>query len=198
MSRFTRSEADEQYSTATSTLRIAKQSYEHGGSPDLLDTQHLQAVADWLSAAEERIASYRDHLLELIHGAEALSDVESGELAAMLAEIAYELFPKPGRTLFDKRSLAARATGLDSGSVNLKNFRVALADLRDEITVLVEWYDWYRGEAVHDPAGMFSAIRKKHDLTKRIAVRFDKIAVAFDRLHEEAARNKGGSSGNGS
>jgi hypothetical protein len=198
MSRFTRSEADEQYSNATSTLRIAKRNYEQGGSQDLLDTQHLQAVADWLSATEQRIASYRDHLLQLIHQAEALSDVESGELATMLAEVAHELFPKPGRTLFDKRSLAARATGLDSDSPNLKSFRVGLADLRDEIAVLVEWYDWYRGETGHDPAGMFSAIRKKHDLTKRIAVRLDKIAIAFDRLREEAAQNKGGSSGNGS
>jgi hypothetical protein len=196
MSRFTRSEADEHYASATSTLRIAKRNYEQSGSPDLVDTQHLQAVADWLSAIEERIASYRDHVLELVHDEAVLSDVESEELATMLAEIAHELFPKPGRTLFDKRSLAARATGLDSNSPSLIDFRVRLANLRKEVAVLVEWYDWYHEETTHDPAGMFPAIRMQHNLTKRIAARLDKIAAAFERLREEAAQNNGGSIGN--
>lgn len=62
---------------------------------------------------------YQHHLLEVIHEAQALSDVESEELATMLAEIANEFFPKPGRTLPDKGSLVAQATGLNASSINL-------------------------------------------------------------------------------
>ena len=190
MPLFSRSEADEQYSRATSTLRIAKRKYEKGGSPELVDTGQLQAVADWLSATEDRIASYQHYLLEVIHEAQAISDVESEELATMLAEIANEFFPKPGRTLFDKGSLVAQATGLNASSTNLRGFRLRLGELRQEVAILVEWYDWYRKGTMHDPAGMFPAIRQKHDLTKRIADRLDKIASAFAKLRQEAAREK--------
>jgi hypothetical protein len=192
MPLFSRSEADEQYANATSTLRIAKRDYEKSGSPDLVEARQLQAVADWLSTTEDRIASYQYHLQELIHQAGALSDVESEELAKMLSEIANEFFPKPGRTLFDKGSLGAQATGINASSPNLRSFRSRLGELRREVAILVEWYDWYREATTHDPAGMFPAIRQKHDLTKRIADRLDKIAVAFTNLREEAAQNKGG------
>ncbi len=198
MSLFTRSEADEQHKNAASTLRVEKRNYEKSGSPDLVEPQQLQAVADWLSATEERIASYQDHLLELIHEAKALSNVESEGLATMLAEIASEFFPKPGSTLFDdKRSLETRATRLNASSTKLIEFRSRLIELRLEVTILVEWYDWYLAEITHDPAGMFSAIRQKHDLTKRIATRLVKVAVAFGKLREETTHGESGPSGDG-
>lgn len=155
MPLFSRSEADEQYTNATSTLRIAKRDYEKSGSPDLVEARQLQAVADWLSTTEDRIASYQYNLQELIHHAEALSDVESEELAKMLSEIANEFFPKPGRTLFDKGSLVAQATGINASSPNLRSFRSRLGELRREVAILVEWYDWYREATTHDPAACF-------------------------------------------
>src|SRR5215831_7803886 len=195
MPLFSRSETDESYRNAASTLRIAKRDYENSGSPDLVEAGKLQAVATLLSATEDRIASHQNHLRELLHEVEPLSDVESGELAAMLAEIATEFFPKPGCTAFDKGSLVAQATGLSASSTNLRAFRSRLLEPRLEVSILVEWYDWYREETTHDPAGMFPAIRQKHDQTERIADRLDKVAAAFAKLREEAAQNKGGATG---
>lgn len=191
MSLFNRKEADEQYDNATSTLRIAKRDYENSGSPDQIEASQCHAVNEWLSATQDRIISHQYRLLELTHNARTLSDTESRGLNAMLTEIAMEFFPDPGRTLFDDgHSLLVRVTGLHANSSRLLQFYSELTELRREVAILAEWYDWRHAGEIQDPSAMLNTIRQKHDLTARIAFRLDKVAVAFGDLRDEAIRER--------
>jgi hypothetical protein len=189
MPLLSRKEANKRYQEAEAALGVAKMDFESSGSPSLGNAQQHQTVVDWLAATENRILSDQRYLREKVHASKALLDTETEELAKMLTELTDAFFPEPDVTLVDNdQSLEAQVMQMDPDSTALMNFRAALGAAKDEATILAEWYDWSGGQAIHDAGGMFTAIRQKHKLTKRLATRIDDVARAFRRLRAEGTR----------
>jgi len=189
MGLFSRHEATGRYDTSWAGLDVKKREFIEEGSPELVDAQLHQAVLDSLSATEDLILSYQDHLYEKVHDADKLLPEETNDLVAMLTKVMDRFFPEPGVTLVDDpNSLEARVIRLMPSSTKLLQFRAALIDCRREVAILAEWFSWFSTETTHDPGGMFDAIRHQYELPQVFARQLGLAAEAFRKLRKDAMK----------
>lgn len=174
---------DGDWAGADRRLKVAEQEWDQTSVPVAAVTpEQFAPFWEWIEASRSRADEYRKYLYLRVDRKEALSSAATTALRKMLSDIALRFFPAHDKTIFDNHSLAAQATGLRPDNTELVEFYADLDEVRTNVAVLFDWYEWSKKQGELDPGGMFAAIQKKHQLTRALAEGLDKVVSYLEQL----------------
>jgi hypothetical protein len=146
--------------------------------------QDLVAFRNWLAGAASTLASCRSEAHDAIFCGGAIPFKTSADLRNGLRVLDEGLRLGGSATQPGRHPGAGRTFGADADKAEAERYLRCISQLREDSTIIYEWYLWYYRTWSPSPDGMFGAIRIKRELSLRMLDDLDVVLNFIEHLQD--------------